>query len=109
MLCNTALCRRPSILLALPPSQPNQGHIRDAHGGGANPLLLGADAPAWVYSTAPLATPDGKPVAGPTPGSAGHAMFLSDQQVCRLVMRSPRQLLRQGSSTAACCSVMPSR
>ncbi len=60
---------------------PQQGHIRDGHGGGANPLLLGADAPSWVYSTAPLAQPDGKPVAGPTPGSAGHAMFLSDQQV----------------------------
>ena len=64
------------------PVPPLQGHIRDTHGGGANPLLLGADAPAWVYSTAPLAMPDGKPVAGPTPGSAGHAMFLSDQQVC---------------------------
>lgn len=58
-----------------------QAQVRDAHGGGANPLLLGADAPAWVYSTAPLAQPDGKPVAQPMPGSAGYAMFLSDQQV----------------------------
>lgn len=33
-----------------------------------------------VYSTAPLAAPDGTPVAPPMPGSAGYAMFLSDQQ-----------------------------
>ena len=50
-------------------------------GVGSNPLLLGADAPTWQYSTAPLAAPDGKPVAHPTPGSAGHAMHLSDKQV----------------------------
>lgn len=49
--------------------------------GSANSLLLGADAPSWVYSTAPLATPDGKRMMPPWPGSAGYAMFLSDQQV----------------------------
>ncbi|PSC70155.1 concanavalin A-like lectin glucanase [Micractinium conductrix] len=58
-----------------------QGRVRDVHNQGANPLQLGADAPDWVYSTAPLAAPDGTPVAPPMPGSAGYAMFLSDQQV----------------------------
>ena len=49
--------------------------------GGGNHLMLGGDAPTWMYSTAPLATPEGKPVAHPTPGTAGHALLLSDQQV----------------------------
>lgn len=53
----------------------------DGPAGAANQLYLGADAPSWVYSTAPLAQPDGTPVAPPTPGAAGHAMFLTDQQV----------------------------
>lgn len=59
----------------------HRAHIRDVHGQGANDLYLSADAPTWIYSTAPLALPDGKPVPPPTPGSAGHAMHLSDQQV----------------------------
>lgn len=58
-----------------------QGHIRDEFGSRRNDLVLGADAPAWVYSTAPLARADGKPVAPPQPDSAGTAMRLSDQQV----------------------------
>ena len=60
------------------------GVIKDSFGrenGVANDLYLSADAPQWVYSTAPLANPDGTPVAVPTPGSAGHAFRLSDQQV----------------------------
>lgn len=55
--------------------------VKDAASPYGNDLYLGADAPAWVYSTAPLAAKDGAPVAAPTPGAAGHAMFLSDQQV----------------------------
>ena len=58
-------------------------------GVGSNPLLLGADAPTWQYSTAPLAAPDGKPVAHPTPGSAGHAMHLSDKQVGAMYVCMP--------------------
>lgn len=64
-----------------PGCQRPQARLRDVHGGGTNPLVLGADAPLWVYSTAPLATPDGSPVQPPTAGSGGYAMFLSDQQV----------------------------
>ena len=55
--------------------------VKDTVSPHGNDLYLGADAPAWVYSTAPLAQPSGAPVAAPTPGSAGHAMALSDQQV----------------------------
>lgn len=50
---------------------------------GRNNLLLGADAPTWAYSTAPLAGADGRPVAPPTPGAAGYALSLSDQQARR--------------------------
>lgn len=46
-----------------------------------NNLYYGTDAPLWVYSTAPLANADGSPVAWPTPGDAGHALRLNDQQV----------------------------
>ena len=46
-----------------------------------NNLYYGTDAPLWVYSTAPLAKADGSPVARPTPGDAGHALRLNDQQV----------------------------
>ena len=79
---------RPALLTAPAVPPPHccrllQGSVYDVHGGGTNPLLLGADAPAWVYSTAPLALPDGRPVAPPTAGSAGHAMSLSDQQARR--------------------------
>ena len=58
-----------------------QGHVRDVHGGRQNDLKLGADAPVWVYSTAPLAEADGRPVEAPRAGTAGHAMSLNDQQV----------------------------
>lgn len=58
-----------------------QGYVKDSFSPSANPLHLGADAPSWVYSTTPLAGADGRPVAPPTPGSAGHAMSLSDRQV----------------------------
>jgi hypothetical protein len=46
-----------------------------------NNLYYGTDVPLWVYSTAPLAKPDGSPVARPAPGDAGHALRLNDQQV----------------------------
>jgi hypothetical protein len=55
--------------------------VEDAYSPHHNHLYLGADAPSWVYSTAPLAQPDGTPVQPPQPGSAGHALHLSDQQV----------------------------
>lgn len=68
--------------LPLPSSHSKpQALVRDVHGGGRNPLLLGADAPSFEYSTAPLAGPEGRPVAPPAAGSAGHALFVSDQQV----------------------------
>eukprot|EP00887_Chlorella_sp_A99_P000397 scaffold13.g397.t1 len=35
----------------------HRAHIRDVHGQGANDLYLSADAPTWIYSTAPLALP----------------------------------------------------
>lgn len=60
--------------------------VRDSTSQG-NDLYLGGAAPSWVYSTAPLVAPDGAPVAGPTPGAAGHALRLSDQQV--LIHRGP--------------------
>ncbi|KAL4421057.1 hypothetical protein ABPG77_001352 [Micractinium sp. CCAP 211/92] len=69
---------RPDTLEQMP---DGRARLRDVHSGGVNPLMLGADAPLWVYSTAPLATPDGSPVQPPTAGSGGYAMFLSDQQV----------------------------
>jgi hypothetical protein len=46
-----------------------------------NQLRLWSNAPRWVHSTAPLAGADGKPVPGPKPGRAGHALYLNDQQV----------------------------
>ena len=52
--------------------------FKDKH---TNNLYYGTDAPLWVYSTAPLAKADGSPVARPTPGDAGHALRLNDQQV----------------------------
>lgn len=55
-------------------------------GNDANPLYFGADAPGFEYSTAPLTLADGRPVALPMPGSAGHALSLSDQQV--LILRN---------------------
>lgn len=57
------------------------GLVKDTYSSQQNDLYLSADAPQWVYSTAPLALPDGTPVAAPTPGAAGHAFYLSDQQV----------------------------
>ncbi|KAL4422517.1 hypothetical protein ABPG75_008714 [Micractinium tetrahymenae] len=69
---------RPDTLEQTP---DGKARLHDVHSSGANPLILGADAPLWVYSTAPLATPDGSPVQPPTAGSGGYAMFLSDQQV----------------------------
>lgn len=58
-----------------------QGVIHDVYGARKNDLELGADAPSWVYSTAPLADAGGRPLEGPRPGTAGHAMSLNDQQV----------------------------
>ena len=49
-----------------------QGYVKDVFGNGTNDLSLGADAPAWVYSTAPLAYP------GQPPGVPGsQAWYLS--------------------------------
>lgn len=73
-------------------------------------LYLGADAPAWVYSTAPLADNAGAPVAPPTPGEAGYALFLSDQQVgrCSLKRTAPPVSWHAGThpcSAATCLLV----
>jgi len=57
------------------------GIVTDTWSTFHNDLYLGADAPIWTYSTAPLALPTGAPVSLPIPGSAGHAFYLSDQQV----------------------------
>ncbi len=46
-----------------------------------NNLYFGSNYPLWVFSTAPLAHGDGKPLAPPEPGVAGHAMRLDDMQV----------------------------
>lgn len=46
-----------------------------------NNLYFGSNYPLWVFSTAPLAHGDGKPLAPPEPGAAGHAMRLDDMQV----------------------------
>lgn len=59
----------------------SDGSVKDTYSSLGNDLYLGANAPGWVYSTAPLADNTGKPLPPPTPGSAGHAMYLSDQQV----------------------------
>ena len=59
----------------------SRGLIKDTYSTFQNDLYLSADAPQWLYSTAPLALPDGTPVGNPTPGAAGHAFYLSDQQV----------------------------
>lgn len=62
-------------------SESGTGIVTDTYSTFNNDLYLGADAPLWTYSTAPLALPTGAPVSVPTPGSAGHAFYLSDQQV----------------------------
>lgn len=54
--------------------------IKDAFSPLGNDLYLGADAPQWVYSSVPLALPNGAPVPGAVPGSAGFALTLNDQQ-----------------------------
>lgn len=51
---------------------------KDKH---SNDLYFGANSPLWVYSDAPLADGDGKPLPPPTPGEAGHALRLGDMQV----------------------------
>ncbi|GBF95915.1 hypothetical protein Rsub_08038, partial [Raphidocelis subcapitata] len=48
---------------------------------GANHLSLRSNPPEWVYSYAPLTLPDGTPAPPPTPGRAGYAMRLHDNQV----------------------------
>ena len=88
-----------------------QGTVEDLS-GGFNHLMLGGDAPTWMYSTAPLATPEGKPVAPPTPGTAGHALLLSDQQVgccaaysCWCIQQTQLQLAGiPCGSLIACCA-----
>ena len=62
-------------------TSPYTARMKDTFSVHKNDLFSGADAPQWVYSTAPLSLPDGSPVALPTPGPAGHALYLSDQQV----------------------------
>ncbi|GLC46629.1 hypothetical protein PLESTM_001898600 [Pleodorina starrii] len=57
----------------------------DAAGGSSpNHLLLRGNAPLYVYSTAPLAASDGKPLPGPIPGAGGYSLALSDRQVLLL-------------------------
>jgi len=63
------------------PDQSKSGAVKDAFSTFKNDLYLGADSPQWVYSSAPLTLADGTPVAPPTPGAAGHALRLNDQQV----------------------------
>jgi hypothetical protein len=56
--------------------------VSEARGGVDNKLELWGDAPRWEYSTAPLMAWDtGKPLAGPSAGSRGHALSLNDMQV----------------------------
>lgn len=64
--------------------------VRNQAGTGANDLALGADAPLWSAATVPLADEAGKPLPPSHVGEAGHAMSLSDQQVC-MVCTSCRQ------------------
>jgi hypothetical protein len=56
--------------------------VADARGGEGNKLELWADAPRYEYSYAPLMDArSGAPLAAPTAGARGHALYLSDQQV----------------------------
>ena len=65
-----------------PGHPPAQAVVRDARGGQGNGLELWADAPRWEYSDAPLADPvTNAPLAAPTAGARGHALWLDDTQV----------------------------
>ncbi|KAI8473932.1 MAG: concanavalin A-like lectin/glucanase [Monoraphidium minutum] len=46
-----------------------------------NHLQLRANPPVWVYSYAPLTSPDGTPAEPPSPGRSGYALRLHDRQV----------------------------
>ena len=60
--------------------------LEEARGGKDNKLELWGDAPRWEYSTAPLMAWDtGKPLAPPSAGSRGHALYLNDMQVSSTV------------------------
>ncbi len=49
--------------------------------GSGNHLALRSNPPLYVYSTAPLAFSDGRPVAPPLPGAGGYSLALNDKQV----------------------------
>ncbi|KAL6765981.1 concanavalin A-like lectin/glucanase domain-containing protein [Haematococcus lacustris] len=57
------------------------GRIALDSSGNNNHLALRSNPPLFVYSTAPLAFSDGRPVALPLPGAGGYSLALSDQQV----------------------------
>ena len=48
-------------------------------------FLLWSDAPKWEYSTAPLTYADGLPLAPPSAGAGGHALYLNDKQVAAML------------------------
>jgi len=54
--------------------------VTDGSGHGQH-LALRSRPPQMVYSTAPLAHADGRPLRQPAPGAAGYSLALSDQQV----------------------------
>ncbi|KAG1674619.1 hypothetical protein FOA52_001868 [Chlamydomonas sp. UWO 241] len=57
-----------------------EGTVADGS-GLEQTLVLRSSAPQLVYSTAPLAMSDGRPVKPPTPGAGGYSLALSDRQV----------------------------
>ncbi|KAJ9505103.1 hypothetical protein QJQ45_027561 [Haematococcus lacustris] len=76
-------------LPAAPPPPHRTSRLRQTAGrialdssGNNNHLALRSNPPLFVYSTAPLAFSDGRPVALPLPGAGGYSLALSDQQDC---------------------------
>jgi hypothetical protein len=73
----------------LPPPPPSSttaaggGLLAQDASGNSNHLELRSDPPQFIYSTAPLTLPDGRPVKPPTPGAGGYSLALNDEQVGR--------------------------
>lgn len=61
-------------------SPSGDGVANDRQPAG-NHLQLRSNPPEFVYSYAPLTTPQGAPVAAPQPGAGGYALALHDKQV----------------------------
>ncbi len=88
---------RPTLTCRVPCAPCMRAHTHTPHAGvkpsesggtlvvdrstNANHLALRSNAPLYVYSTAPLALSDGRPVAQPTPGAGGYSLRLHDKQV----------------------------